>query len=222
MKICKSRDGVSASAIFDDKCTACSRLAQYLRTVRKNHPGYYAKPVPSFGAARAQLLIVGLAPGLHGANRTGRPFTGDYAGVLLYRTLHRFGFASRDGSDDPKDGLRLIGCRIANAVKCVPPQNRPEPDEIRRCNHYLAAELAALRPRAVLALGAIAHRAVLLALGSKRNDFAHGASGDLETPWGRLRLFDCYHCSRYNTNTRRLTPEMFEAVFRDISAFLSA
>ncbi len=214
---------MSKSPVFDIQCTACPRLAGFLRTVRKDHPGYYAKPVPSFGAARAPLLIVGLAPGLHGANRTGRPFTGDYAGVLLYRTLHRFGFANHEGSDDPKDGLKLVGCRIANAVKCVPPQNKPEPGEIRRCNRYLAAELASVRPRAVLALGTIAHRAVLMALGSKSNDFAHGTSGDLETPWGgRLRLFDCYHCSRYNTTTRRLTPEMFEAVFRDIRAFLSA
>ncbi len=214
---------MSASPIFDDKCTACPRLARFLRTVRKDHPGYYARPVPSFGAARPALVIVGLAPGLHGANRTGRPFTGDYAGVLLYATLHRFGFANHAGSADPKDGLRLVGCRIANAVKCVPPQNRPEPDEIRRCNHFLAAELQAVRPRAVLALGAIAHRSVLLALGARGLRFTHGASEDLAAPWGaRVRLFDCYHCSRYNTNTRRLTPEMFEAVFHDIAAFLSA
>ena len=214
----------ASSPIFDQACTACPRLAQFLRKVRKEYPGYYARPVPSFGSARASLVIVGLAPGLHGANRTGRPFTGDYAGVLLYRTLHRFGFASHAGSADPKDRLRLIGCRIANAVKCVPPQNRPETHEIRRCNHYLAAELCEVRPRAVLALGAIAHRSVLLALGAKRPAprFAHGATHDLPAPWGDARLFDCYHCSRYNTNTRRLTPEMFEAVFRDISEFLSA
>jgi uracil-DNA glycosylase len=193
--------------------------------VRSRHSGYYARPVPPFGAERPALLIVGLAPGLHGANRTGRPFTGDYAGVLLYQTLHRFGFASHAGSDNPNDGLELIGCRITNAVKCVPPDNRPLPAEVRCCNHYLAAELQSSAPKAVLALGAIAHQSVLLALGAKASafPFAHGAQHDLPVPWREsLKLFDCYHCSRYNTNTRRLTPEMFEAVFRELSEFLSS
>jgi len=162
--------------------------------------------------------VVGLAPGLHGANRTGRPFTGDHAGILLYKTLHRLGFASHEGSADPDDGLELIGCRVTNAVKCLPPQNKPQPDEVRRCNRYLAEEIARVRPRAILALGAIAHRAVLMALGLApgRHRFAHHAVHELPG----ARLFDSYHCSRYNTQTKRLTAPMFEAVVRDIATFL--
>ena len=166
--------------------------------------------------------MVGLAPGLHGANRTGRPFTGDHAGVLLYRTLHRYGFASHEGSPDPRDGLALIGCRVTNAVKCLPPQNKPQPDEVRRCNRYLAEEIAAVRPRAILALGAIAHRAVLMAfkLAPGRHRFAHRAVHELSAVSPVTRLFDSYHCSRYNTQTKRLTAPMFEAVVRDIATFL--
>lgn len=172
-----------------------------------------------FGPKRAELLVVGLAPGMHGANRTGRPFTGDHAGILLYGTLHRFGFANHAGSADPRDGLKLIGCRVTNAVKCLPPQNKPRPDEVRRCNRYLAEEIAAVRPRAILALGAIAHRAVLMAFGLAQGPwrFAHHAVHEL--PEG-ARLFDSYHCSRYNTQTKRLTVSGFEAVVRDIAAFL--
>jgi uracil-DNA glycosylase family 4 len=177
--------------------------------------------VPSFGPRRARLLVVGLAPGMHGANRTGRPFTGDYAGILLYRTLHKFGFANQAGSDRTDDGLKLIDCRVTNAVKCLPPQNRPLPEEVRRCNHYLAEEIAAVRPRAILALGAIAHGAVLRALGltPARHRFAHRAVHDLAGPLG-ARLFDSYHCSRYNTQTKRLSTAGFEAVVRDIAKFL--
>src|SRR5262249_34883004 len=153
------------SLMFDPACRDCPRLASHLDRVRREHPEYHARPVASFGPGRADLLVVGLAPGLHGANRTGRPFTGDHAGILLYKTLHGQGFASHEGSADPRDGLRLIGCRVTNAVKCLPPQNKPQPDEIVRCNRYLAQELASVRPRAILALGAIAHRAVLMALG---------------------------------------------------------
>ena len=158
------------------------------------------------------MLIVGLAPGLHGANATGRPFTGDHAGILLYRTLYEFGFASRPESRSADDDLVLRGCRITNAVKCVPPANKPQPGEIRNCNSYLAAELAGLAPGAViLALGAIAHDAVLAALGLPRARFrfAHAAEHDL--PSGPM--IDSYHCSRYNTQTRRLTTEMFRRVF---------
>jgi len=175
--------------------------------------------VPPFGDSSAALLVVGLAPGMHGANRTGRPFTGDYAGILLYRTLHRFGFASHAGSDDPDDGLTLTGCRITNAVKCLPPQNKPTPAEIRACNRYLAAEIAGHPPRAVLALGRVAHDACLRALDldGARFRFAHHATHDL--PDGR-RLFDSYHCSRYNTQTKRLTEAMFEAVVRDVAEYL--
>jgi uracil-DNA glycosylase family 4 len=172
--------------------------------------------VPAFGDEQPRLLIVGLAPGLHGANRTGRPFTGDYAGVLLYETLHAFGYASRPVSVAADDGLVLTGCRISNAVKCVPPENKPETAEIKRCNAFLKAELAALpKGCAILALGLIAHKAVLMALGLKQSGyaFAHGAVHAL--PDAR-RLYDSYHCSRYNTQTRRLTAEMFQAVFRRI------
>jgi uracil-DNA glycosylase family 4 len=210
--------------IFDPLCEDCPRLARFLARVRKDHPDYFARPVPSFGPGRARLLVVGLAPGMHGANRTGRPFTGDYAGILLYASLHKFGFASHAGSDDPADGLKLIDCRITNAVKCLPPGNKPEPGEVRRCNRYLAAELETRPPEAVLALGAIAHGAVLRALQAKPGmfRFSHGARHDLPVARaGGLRLFDSYHCSRYNTNTRRLTPEMFEAVFHEISKYLS-
>ncbi len=168
--------------------------------------------MPAFGEASPQLLIVGLAPGLRGANRTGRPFTGDYAGDLLYRTLLRHGFATGDYAARIDDGLRLNCTRIVNAVRCVPPQNRPEPAEIRACGHFLAAEFAALPGlRAILALGAIAHNAALAALGLRRSPyrFVHAAEHDLPGP---VTLFDSYHCSRLNTNTGRLTEAMFDAV----------
>jgi len=207
---------------FRADCRDCDRLAGLLARVRSDHPGYHARPVAPFGPARAQLLIVGLAPGMHGANRTGRPFTGDYAGILLYRTLHAFGFASSAQSVDAGDGLRLSDCRITNAVKCLPPENKPEPAEVRRCNGYLAGELAAAAPgAAVLALGGIAHRAVLMAFGHVQSafPFVHGAVHPL--PDGRT-LFDSYHCSRYNTQTRRLTEPMFRAVFQAIERHLEA
>lgn len=218
---------MAKALLFDAGCRDCPRLSRHLDRVKREYPGYWARPVPPFGAPRAELLVVGLAPGMHGANRTGRPFTGDYAGILLYRTLHRFGFASHPGSDDPRDGLRLIGCRVTNAVKCLPPLNKPDPAEVRRCNRYLAAEIAARPPRAILALGAIAHRAVLQALALKASayPFAHGAEYDVPAARSsarRMRIFDSYHCSRYNTQTRRLTAAMFEAVFRKIASFLSS
>lgn len=220
MKRRTAQDSGFGAPVFDFDCVRCPRLAAHLAQVRQDHPDYYAHPVPPFGDPAAALLIVGLAPGMHGANRTGRAFTGDHAGILLYRTLHAFGYADRIGTADPADGLQLRDCRISNAVKCLPPQNKPLPDEIRRCNVYLAAELHAYPPRVVLALGRIAHDAVLLALGMKRNAcvFGHRAAHDLP---GGMRLYDSYHCSRYNTQTGRLTPEMFEAVFADIAAFLS-
>ena len=210
-----------ADAQFSTACRECPRLSGFLDTVRRAHPGYFARPVPPFGAAQPRLLIVGLAPGMHGANRSGRPFTGDFAGILLYQTLFKFGFASRAESVATDDGLVLTGCRITNAVKCLPPENKPATVEIRQCNHYLKAELGALASgSAVLALGAIAHQAVLLALGGKRSrfPFAHAAVHDL--PAG-LTLFDSYHCSRYNTQTRRLTKDMFNQVFTDIVQYLS-
>ena len=207
---------------FNPACRDCPRLAKYLDRIREDHPGYYARPVPSFGPERAELLVVGLAPGMHGANRTGRPFTGDYAGILLYRTLYKYGFGSHPGSDDPSDGLRLFRCRITNAIKCVPPGNKPLTEEVRRCNHYLADEIAAVRPRALLALGAVAHRAVLLTLGepASKHPFAHGAVHVLDREGRSVRLYDSYHCSRYNTQTKRLTAAGFEAVFRRIAQWL--
>lgn len=202
---------------FDPGCRRCPRLAGFLDSVRARHPDYHAAPVPPFGAGAAALLIVGLAPGMHGANRSGRPFTGDHAGLLLYETLHRLGLASRPTSVARDDGLELFGCRITNAVKCLPPANKPTPAEVRTCRRWLAAELAEGRPRVILALGRIAHDAVLDALGLRRaaHPFAHGAEHDLGAPG---RLVDSYHCSRYNTQTRRLTPDMFHAVMARAAA----
>lgn len=203
---------------FDPDCRACPRLAGFLDTVRAAHPDYHARPVPPFGDPAPRLLIVGLAPGMHGANRSGRPFTGDHAGILLYQTLYRFGYASAPQSVALDDGLTLTGCRITNAVKCLPPANKPEPVEIRTCNRFLAAELAALPPRAtILALGRIAHEAVLRALDLKPADYPFAHASDHRLPDGR-RLVSSYHCSRYNTQTRRLTPEMFAAVFERIQS----
>jgi uracil-DNA glycosylase family 4 len=217
-----SAETAAPEVAFDPQCRACTRLACHLDTVRETHPTYFARPVPPFGPADAALLVVGLAPGMHGANRTGRPFTGDHAGIMLYATLHKFGFASHRGSSDPSDGLRLIGCRITNAVKCLPPQNKPEPAEIRNCNRYLAAEIRAGQPHAILALGRIGHDAVLRALGSRSGEhpFAHGAVHDLVCNGAGMRLFDSYHCSRYNTQTRRLTEAMFEAVVGEAARYL--
>jgi uracil-DNA glycosylase family 4 len=199
---------------YDPDCTFCPRLASYLAEARVKHPDYHARPVPPFGDPDARLLIVGLAPGFHGANRTGRPFTGDHAGILLYDTLHRFGFASQSESRAVGDDLRLIDCRIANAVSCAPPANKPLPEEVRTCNAYLRRELTREPPPPlVLALGRTAHDAVLMALDRRRSshEFAHGAIHDLGN--GR-QLLDSYHCSRYNTQTGRLTPAMFRAVLR--------
>ena len=206
---------------FSIDCRRCPRLARFLDQVRAAHPDYHACPVAPFGAARARLLIVGLAPGMHGANRTGRPFTGDFAGVLLYDTLHRYGFASRPVSTGAADGLKLKDCRITNAVKCLPPANRPLPDEVRRCNGYLSAEIHALPGQAaILALGLIAHNAILIALGLKRSAYRFRHGGRHALPTG-MTLFDSYHCSRYNTQTRRLTPDMFRDVFDEIRGYLA-
>lgn len=207
-----------SAACFDLECRGCPRLASFLDEVRARHPDYHARPVPPFGDAAPKLLIVGLAPGMHGANRSGRPFTGDYAGILLYETLHKFGYASAPKSVSLDDGLTLTGCRITNAVKCLPPANKPEPAEIRQCNGFLAAEIAALpADTTILALGQIAHQAVLRALDLKLKHYPFAHASDHRLPGGR-RLVSSYHCSRYNTQTRRLTPEMFEAVFTRIQS----
>ncbi len=199
-------------AIFDRDCRACPRLATFLDDVKERYPDYYCRPVPPFGTDDARLLVVGLAPGMHGANRSGRPFTGDHAGILLYQMLHKYGFATRDHSESVDDGLELIDCRITNAVKCLPPDNKPVGGEVNTCNNYLANELRTLAEGSiVLALGGIAHRAVVKAMGMRQVEFkfGHAALHDLEY----FRMLDSYHCSRYNTNTRRLTEAMFDAVF---------
>ena len=204
------------TTIFDIKCRQCTRLASFLDEVSDKYPDYFAKPVPPFGDKNAKLLIVGLAPGMHGANATGRPFTGDYAGILLYETLYKYGFSNKPESVSASDSLKLKNCRITNAVKCLPPQNKPQSDEIKTCNQFLQQELKTLPKGAiVLALGSIAHGSVIRALGLKLKDypFIHNRSHHVTED---LTLVDSYHCSRYNTQTKRLTTKMFHAVFDNI------
>ena len=200
------------NGVFDKNCRECPRLATFLDDVNGRYPDYYCKPVPPFGDSEARFLIVGLAPGMHGANRTGRPFTGDHAGILLYQMLNKYGFSTHAESLAADDGLELTGCRITNAVKCLPPDNKPVGAEINTCNQFLANELQTLSETSVvLALGGIAHRAIIKAQAMRQADFkfAHAAVHDL----GHLRLLDSYHCSRYNTNTGRLTTQMFDGIF---------
>ena len=202
-------------------CALCPRLAEYRRANASAWPDWHNAPVPSFGPADAKLLIVGLAPGVRGANRTGRPFTGDYAGNLLYPTIAEYGFGEGKFDARPDDGFRMTACRITNAVRCVPPENKPTTDEIKTCNPYLNAEIEGLvYLRAILALGLIAHKAVLRSMGlvAARYAFGHGAMHEL--PNGLL-LADSYHCSRYNTNTGRLTEEMFHEVFAELREWLA-
>jgi uracil-DNA glycosylase len=202
-------------------CPLCPRLAEFRAQTRTKEPDWHNAPVASFGDANAQLLIVGLAPGMQGANRTGRPFTGDYAGDLLYATLLEYGFAKGVYQARPDDGLRLVDCRISNAVRCVPPQNKPLPVEINTCRQFLSATIASMpRLRAIVPLGRVAHDSMLkvLALRAAAAPFAHGA---IHTA-GALKLYDSYHCSRYNTNTRVLTPEMFRSVFAKVRADLDS
>ena len=207
---------------FDSRCRLCPRLAGFLDEVRAEHPDYHAAPVAPFGDPKARLIVVGLAPGMHGANRSGRPFTGDYAGILLYETLHKYGFGNMPKSVSRDDGLELKDCRITNAVKCLPPANKPLPAEAKQCNRYLRAELAAAAEGTVLlALGRIAHEAVLRAMDLRPSAFAfaHGAEHRLAR---RQVLIDSYHCSRYNTQTRRLTTPMFEQVVGRARELLAA
>ena len=196
-------------------CPLCPRLAEFRAQLRAKAPAWHNAPVDSFGDANAQLLIVGLAPGMQGANRTGRPFTGDYAGDLLYATLLEYGFAKGTYQARPDDGLKLVDCRISNAVRCVPPQNKPLPAEINTCRQFLVTTIATMpKLRAIVALGRIAHESTLKALGLRNGaaPFAHGAVHRADA----VRLYDSYHCSRYNTNTRVLTPEMFRSVFAKV------
>ncbi len=197
----------------------CPRLVEFREEWRANEPAWHNAPVPAFGPIDAPLLIVGLAPGLRGANRTGRPFTGDYAGDLLYATLIEYGFARGPYAAHPEDGLTLTGARIVNAVRCVPPQNKPTPEEIRTCRRFLSAAIAEMPAlKVIVTLGKIAHDSTLAALGQKasRLKFGHGVSDEV----GSVRLFASYHCSRYNTNTGVLTPQMFRSVFSAVRASL--
>ena len=206
---------------FSIDCVRCKRLASFLGEVRKQHPGYFSKPVPAFGDDKAPLCIVGLAPGKHGANASGRPFTGDHAGILLYETLFKYGFASAPESISSDDNLRLINCRITNAVKCLPPDNKPVSAEINQCNAYLADEFKQLPKNFIIvALGGLAHKAVLKALNLKQSQYKFGHG--LEHPLENGILIDSYHCSRYNTQTKRLTTPMFEAVFERAREILKA
>jgi uracil-DNA glycosylase family 4 len=221
----KRRSGPRAGSAFprsqpDHDCPLCPRLAAFRDANRAREPKWFNGPVPSFGGSDASLLIVGLAPGLQGANRTGRPFTGDYAGDLLYATLLEFGFATGVYDERPDDGLTLVNCRITNAVRCVPPQNKPLPAEINTCRSFFTATMAEMpRLRAIVMLGRVAHDTTLKTLGIRavHAPFGHGA----EHQAGNLRLFDSYHCSRYNTNTGVLTPKMFRAVFTRVRDYLA-
>jgi uracil-DNA glycosylase family 4 len=204
------------TAVFDLNCTACPRLSQFLLENKEKYPEYHARPVPPFGVAKPKLLIVGLAPGMHGANATGRPFTGDHAGIILYEMLYQHGFSNKPISSNIKDGLKLKHARITNAVKCLPPDNKPVGGEINTCNHFLVEELKTIDKKAViLCLGLISHKAVIKAFGLKQSDypFIHGKAHKLDD--GR-QIIDSYHCSRYNTNTKRLTEKMFSDVFKQI------
>jgi uracil-DNA glycosylase family 4 len=202
-------------------CPRCPRLVAFRKTWREQESTWFNSPVPSFGSINGRLLVVGLAPGLQGANRTGRPFTGDYAGVLLYETLGKYGFACGEYRAHPSDGLELVDCRITNAVRCVPPENKPTPEEIRTCRDFLAPTIGEMkRLRAIVALGRIAHESTVRALGGRLTSlpFAHGKRHEL----GAIALFSSYHCSRYNTNTGVLTPAMFREVFATVRRYLDA
>jgi uracil-DNA glycosylase len=202
-------------------CSRCPRLAAFRTKWRADEPTWFNAPVPCFGPLDALLLIVGLAPGLQGANRTGRPFTGDYAGVLLYDTLSRYKFARCSYGAHPDDGLELVDCRITNAVRCVPPENKPTTVEIATCRDFLKATIAEMKNlRAIVALGHVAHNSVVTALGAKKSatPFKHGGKNML----GALALFSSYHCSRYNTNTGVLTPDMFRDVFATVRGYLDS
>jgi uracil-DNA glycosylase family 4 len=216
-----SRAGTALSGSDPDRnCPLCPRLVSFREEARARHPEWFNSPVPSFGDPDGRLAIVGLAPGLQGANRTGRPFTGDYAGDLLYATLLEYGFAKGVYQARPDDGLTLIDCRIVNAVSCVPPQNKPLPVEINTCRQYLTAKIEAMpNLRAIVALGRVAHDSTLKVLGLRAAaaPFGHGAVHEA----GTLKLYDSYHCSRYNTNTRVLTPDMFRSVFANVRAGLA-
>ncbi len=201
---------------YDASCKDCDRLNSFLTEVKNKNPDYFCKPVPSFGEKNPPFLIVGLAPGMHGANRTGRPFTGDHAGILLYKTLYKFGFSNLETSQSIDDNLILKNCRITNAVKCLPPDNKPNYEEVKNCNKFLQSEINELKQGSILlALGLIAHNAIMTSLSLTKKDykFSHGKKHNLPN---NLVMYDSYHCSRYNTQTKRLTEKMFHEVFLSI------
>ena len=209
------------SRSFSPSCRRCSRLSEYLMQTKKIYPDYHCAPVPPLGPMDAQLVIVGLAPGKHGANRSGRVFTGDYAGILLYKTLYKYGFSNQPESISCDDSLTLNNCRITNAVKCLPPHNKPNIEEIKTCNRFLKAEIRGLRSDAILlALGHIAHSAIVRAYGSRQSEyrFKHGCIHSLPD---NKKLIDSYHCSRYNIQTKRLTNRQFEAIFAKVVKLIS-
>ncbi len=206
--------------VFDQDCKACKRLDDFLCKVKQKYPSYHASPVAPFGDKNAQLLIVGLAPGMHGANATGRPFTGDASGLMLYKALFDFGYSNQPDSLSIADGLELTNCRITNAVKCLPPKNKPSSMEVNQCNHFLAAEINSLPEKAVImVLGSIAHRAVLKSYDLKLNVAKFGHNKQYQLPDSKV-LVSSYHCSRYNVQTKRLTKEMFADVFTAISKLI--
>ncbi len=206
--------------VFDKNCVQCPRYVAFFKTLRIEYPDYYNLPVPAFGMLNSDLVIVGLAPGMHGANATGRPFTGDHAGILLYESLYKFGFSNKPNSVHKKDGLKLLNCRITNAVKCLPPQNKPIGSEINACNSYLKAEIKKFKKNTVIiALGLVAHKAIIKAMEGKQSDFAFKHNAHHKITSGHI-LIDSYHCSRYNTNTKRLTEKMFHDVFRKAKKFI--
>lgn len=210
-----------STSVYRANCKKCPRLADFLKASKQKYPDYFCKPVPAFGDPKAKFLIVGLAPGMHGANATGRPFTGDFAGILLYETLHKFGFANKDKSISVDDKLKLKNCRITNAVKCVPPENKPTTEEIKICNTYLKNELQALKPgNVILALGKIAHDSVVRSFDFKLSEKPFGHENVHDVGSG-ITLIDSYHCSRYNTQTKRLTTKQFEQVFKKITDTLN-
>ena len=201
---------------YDSSCKDCERLSFFLTQVKNKNPDYFCKPVPSFGKKNSPFLIVGLAPGMHGANKTGRPFTGDHAGILLYKALYKFGFSNLETSKSVDDNLILKNCCITNAVKCLPPDNKPNHQEINNCNKFLQSEISELKQGSILlALGLVAHNAIMTALNltKKEYKFSHGARHNLPN---NLVMYDSYHCSRYNTQTKRLTEKMFHEVFLSI------
>lgn len=210
-----------SKSIYQANCKKCARLAEFLKSSKQKHPEYFCKPVPAFGDPKAKFLIVGLAPGMHGANATGRPFTGDHAGILLYETLFKFGFATKPVSVSADDNLKLKNCRITNAVKCVPPANKPTTEEIKTCSGYLKNELQALHEgNVILALGKIAHDSVIRSFDLKLSQHPFGHENIHQIGDG-LTLINSYHCSRYNTQTKRLTQKQFEHVFKKVIDLLN-